>query len=81
MSMANIEAASGTLSVRVQRASLDGRLENEDRVAVEAPLEFQLHHPSLGDEPASFGATMRTPGMRRSRSSMRRYSGSICSGL
>src|ERR1700727_847103 len=56
------EAASGTLIVRVQRASLDRRLENEDRVAVEAPLEFQLHHPSLGGEAASFGATMRTPG-------------------
>jgi FdhD protein len=62
MSTAKVEAASGTLSVHVQRASLDGRLDNEDRVAVEAPLEFQLHHPSLGDEPASFGTTMRTPG-------------------
>jgi FdhD protein len=62
MSTANVEAPSGTLAVRVQRASLDGRLDNEDRVAVEAPLEFQLHHPELGDEPASFGATMRTPG-------------------
>jgi len=60
--MANTHAASGTLAVRVQRASLEGRLDNEDRVAVEAPLEFQLHHPELGDEPASFGATMRTPG-------------------
>jgi FdhD protein len=62
MSTAKVEAASGTLNVHVQRASLDGRLDDEDRVAVEAPLEFQLHHPSLGDEPASFGATMRTPG-------------------
>jgi FdhD protein len=34
----------------------------EDRVAVEAPLEFQLHHPSFGVEPVSFGTTMRTPG-------------------
>ena len=31
-------------------------------MAVEAPLEFQLHHPALGAEPASFGTTMRTPG-------------------
>jgi len=29
---------------------------------VEAPLEFQLHHPALGLEPVSFGTTMRTPG-------------------
>jgi FdhD protein len=62
MSTANGEAASGTLAVRVERASLEGRIENEDRVAVEAPLEFQLHHPALGEEPASFGTTMRTPG-------------------
>jgi FdhD protein len=62
MSTAKAEAASGTLIVRIQRASLDRRLENEDRVAVEAPLEFQLHHPSLGGEAASFGTTMRTPG-------------------
>jgi FdhD protein len=34
----------------------------KDRVAVEAPLEFQLHHPALGLEPVSFGTTMRTPG-------------------
>ncbi|MGO9513342.1 MAG: formate dehydrogenase accessory sulfurtransferase FdhD [Steroidobacteraceae bacterium] len=56
------KAKSGTLSVRVQRATLTGRIEQDDRVAVEAPLEFQLHHPSLGLEPASFGTTMRTPG-------------------
>ena len=31
-------------------------------MVVEAPLEFQLHHHTLGSEPASFGATMRTPG-------------------
>jgi FdhD protein len=31
-------------------------------VAVEAPLEFLLHHPALGLEPLSFGSTMRTPG-------------------
>jgi FdhD protein len=29
---------------------------------VEAPLEFQLHHPGFGPEPVSFGTTMRTPG-------------------
>jgi len=55
-------AASGTLTVRVLRAGLDAQVETEDRVAVEAPLEFQLHHPALGLEPVSFGATMRTPG-------------------
>jgi FdhD protein len=55
-------AASGTLNVRVLRAGLDGAVEKEDRVAVEAPLEFQLHHPTLGLEPISFGTTMRTPG-------------------
>ncbi|HMK85305.1 MAG TPA: formate dehydrogenase accessory sulfurtransferase FdhD [Steroidobacteraceae bacterium] len=54
--------ASGTSTVRVLRASLRGRAEEDDRVAVEAPLEFQLHHPSLGLEPVSFGTTMRTPG-------------------
>jgi FdhD protein len=55
-------AASGTLKVRVVRAGLDDAVEKEDRVAVEAPLEFQLHHPTLGLEPISFGTTMRTPG-------------------
>ena len=55
-------AASGTLAVRVVRATLQGRVEQDDRVAVEAPLEFLLHHPALGPEPASFGTTMRTPG-------------------
>jgi FdhD protein len=44
------------------RAALRGRVEQDDRVAVEAPLEFQLHHPALGLEPVSFGTTMRTPG-------------------
>jgi FdhD protein len=56
------QAASGTLRVRVLRAGLDSRVDQDDRVAVEAPLEFLLHHPALGSEPASFGATMRTPG-------------------
>ncbi len=55
-------AAGGTLNVRVLRATLQGRVEQDDRVAVEAPLEFLLHHPALGPEPASFGTTMRTPG-------------------
>jgi FdhD protein len=54
--------ASGTLKVRVLRAGLDAHVEKDDRVVVEAPLEFQLHHPALGLEPVSFGATMRTPG-------------------
>jgi FdhD protein len=55
-------AAGGTLNVRIQRLSADARLSKHDRVAVEAPLEFQLHHPALGPLPVSFGATMRTPG-------------------
>lgn len=55
-------AASGTMQVRVVRAGLDSRRELDDRVAVEAPLEFQLHHPSLGEGSMSYGATMRTPG-------------------
>jgi FdhD protein len=54
--------ASGTAKVRVLRAGLESRVEKDDRVAVEAPLEFQLHHPGLGVEPVSFGTTMRTPG-------------------
>src|SRR5271168_4421526 len=56
------KASSGTLKVRVLRATAAARVEQDDRVAVEAPLEFQLHHPALGPEPASFGTTMRTPG-------------------
>src|SRR5450755_2785352 len=59
---ASPKAAGGTLKVRVLRAALDTCVEKDDRVAVEAPLEFQLHHPALGVEPASFGTTMRTPG-------------------
>ncbi|HWJ37122.1 MAG TPA: formate dehydrogenase accessory sulfurtransferase FdhD [Steroidobacteraceae bacterium] len=57
-----IPAESGTLKVRVLRAGIDEQVEKDDRVAVEAPLEFQLHHPTLGLEPVSFGTTMRTPG-------------------
>src|SRR5271169_4655712 len=59
---ASPKAAGGTLKVRVLRATQDTCVEKDDRVAVEAPLEFQLHHPALGVEPASFGTTMRTPG-------------------
>ena len=59
---ASPKAPGGTLKVRVLRAALDTCVEKDDRVAVEAPLEFQLHHPALGVEPASFGTTMRTPG-------------------
>jgi FdhD protein len=55
-------SAGGTLRVQVLRTRLDGRDVVDDRVAVEAPLEFQLHHPALGGEPVSFGTTMRTPG-------------------
>jgi FdhD protein len=56
------QIAAGTLKVRVVRASLHQRVEQDDRVAVEAPLEFQLHHPAFGPEAVSFGTTMRTPG-------------------
>src|SRR5271155_5440172 len=52
----------GTMTVRVVRTGLQHRVEEDDRVAVEAPLEFQLHHPAIGMEPVSFGTTMRTPG-------------------
>jgi FdhD protein len=55
-------AAGGTLLLRVLRAGSDGRVERDDRVVVEAPLEFLLQHPALGPEPVSFGTTMRTPG-------------------
>ena len=44
------------------RADSSGREERADRIVVEAPLEFQLHHPALGGEAVSFGGTMRTPG-------------------
>lgn len=55
-------APSGTMNVRVLRVAADSRLESDDRVAVEAPLEYMLQHPLLGLEPVSFGTTMRTPG-------------------
>jgi FdhD protein len=55
-------APSGTLNVHIQRVSQGGQVSKDDRVAVEAPLEFLLHHPALGLEPLSFGTTMRTPG-------------------
>ena len=53
---------SGVCAVPVVRATLEGRREDHDRVAVEAPLEIQIQHAALGPEPQSFGATMRTPG-------------------
>jgi FdhD protein len=56
----NVE--SGTLQVSVLRSSAHSQVEKDDRVAVEAPLEFQLHHPAFGQDPVSFGTTMRTPG-------------------
>jgi FdhD protein len=61
MSMAP-RSVSGTLNVRILRSTADSQEARDDRVAVEAPLEFLLHHPSLGMEPMSFGTTMRTPG-------------------
>src|ERR1700720_2051650 len=69
MSMADVKlpdpelrAASGTLNVRILRSSANSQAAKDDRVAVEAPLEYLLHHPALGPEPVSFGTTMRTPG-------------------
>jgi FdhD protein len=56
------QAPGGTSRMRILRVGLERRVEEDDRVAVEAPLEFQLHHPDLGLEPISFGTTMRTPG-------------------
>jgi FdhD protein len=53
---------SGTASVQILRAGLESSILKEDRVAVEAPLEYLMHHPALGLEPVSFGTTMRTPG-------------------
>ena len=53
---------SGTAQVHIWRDGLESRVEREDRVAVEAPLEYLLHHPALGIEAVSFGTTMRTPG-------------------
>jgi FdhD protein len=54
--------AGGTMQVRILRTGVDPQVQKEDRVAVEAPLEYMLHHPALGNEPVSFGTTMRTPG-------------------
>lgn len=62
MSIADSGPASGTHQVRILRASAHSQVAKDDRVAVEAPLEFLLHHPALGLEPLSFGTTMRTPG-------------------
>jgi FdhD protein len=53
---------SGTMKVPILRTQLDSQVEKTDRVAVEAPLEYLMHHPALGLEPVSFGTTMRTPG-------------------
>jgi FdhD protein len=50
------------MKVTIIRAALDSHVEKDDRVAVEAPLEYLLHHPDLGIESVSFGTTMRTPG-------------------
>jgi FdhD protein len=54
--------ASGTMKVDIIRAGVDSHVEKVDRVAVEAPLEYLLHHSALGIESVSFGTTMRTPG-------------------
>src|SRR5258708_15670431 len=54
--------AGGTMKVRILRTGVDPQVQKEDRVAIEAPLEYMLHHPALGIEPVSFGTTMRTPG-------------------
>lgn len=54
--------ASGTTKVRILRVTPESHAGKDDRVAVEAPLEYLLHHPALGPESVSFGTTMRTPG-------------------
>jgi FdhD protein len=59
---APVAATAGTANVRVLRLKMDARRVEDDLVTVEAPLEFQLHHPSFGPESVSFGTTMRTPG-------------------
>lgn len=43
--------ASGTNRVRILRVSPESHVAKEDRVAVEAPLEYLLNHPVLGPEP------------------------------
>src|ERR1700724_2927879 len=55
-------AQSGTIIVKILRQGMAPQVEKNDRVAVEAPLEYMRHHPALGLEPVSFGTTMRTPG-------------------
>jgi FdhD protein len=57
-----LRSETGSLKVRVLRSSPEAQVPKDDRVTVEAPLEFQLHHPAFGPEPVSFGTTMRTPG-------------------
>jgi FdhD protein len=54
--------AGGTMKVHIIRAGLESHVDQDDRVAVEAPLEYLLHHPVFGVESVSFGTTMRTPG-------------------
>src|ERR1700735_2477261 len=54
--------AGGTMKVRILRTGVDAPVQKDDRVAVEAPLEYMLYHPTLGEDPVSFGTTMRTPG-------------------
>ncbi len=53
---------SGNVAVKVSRFKGTAQTIADDQLAVEAPLEILLHHPALGPEPESFGATMRTPG-------------------
>ena len=62
MTQTSPTAPAGTVAVRIVRARAGDRAERDDRIVVEAPLEFQLHHPALGGEAVSFGGTMRTPG-------------------
>ncbi len=57
-----LRSSSGIAEVRILRATAQEQIPKSDRVVVEAPLEFQLHHPAIGPDPISFGTTMRTPG-------------------
>ena len=54
--------APGVQPVRALRVTPDGAVPGDDRLVIEAPLEIVLHHVTLGEEGASFGTTLRTPG-------------------
>ncbi len=57
-----VSPVAGIRALPIWRADAQGYTAWDDPVAVEAPLEFLLHHSAWGAEPVSFGTTMRTPG-------------------